>query len=447
MDKKSPYIIQFVSVLAILTAIMLQGFTTAIKMEPLSGFVNEEQPVKLTFKTYYDGSYQNYMTEHAKRQTGFREFFIRNYNQVCYSCFDKITNDNIIKGYDDELFLKMYMEEATGKRLVKEYGDVETAKADAQVNVEATLAFIDTLRRHNTHFLFVFAPTKPAIYPEKMSKKDQNRLSDFSLEEYYIELFKENGIAHIDFLNYFKTIKDTVSYPLYTKFGTHWAESTMPFVTDSVMRKIAEVSGFDLPRIQCVDLNITTDYLEMDDELNQQTNLLFPLKKPALPRPVLALLDTVGKDRPTLLVIADSYYNQLSFSCFKTAFTNVDYFQYNKTLFSTRPGYYGKQLSTITDAARLLEEADVVMALFTAPMLYDYMFGFIQSAYHYYETGVLNEEQAIQSIIKRIKANPQWLEAVEQQAQKQGITLEENLLINAKYVYETQEKEKEQTSE
>lgn len=444
--KKPHFIIQFICIALVFAAIMLQSFTNAVELKPLNGFVNEEQPVEFTFKTYYDGSYQNYLTEHAKRKTGFRELFIRSYNQGCYSFFDKITNDNIAKGHDDELFLKMYLDEATGARLSKEYGDVETAKAAAMKNVEATLAFIDTLRRHGTEFLFVFAPSKPAIYPEKMPRRYQNEISDFSLEEYYIELFKEKGIAHIDFLNYFKAIKDTVSYPLYTKFGTHWAESTMPFVTDSVMRKIASVSGFDLPRIRCTDLNITTDYFKMDNELNDQINLLFPIPKPALPRPVLALQDTIGKDRPSLLVIGDSYYNQLSFSCFKNAFKNVDYFQYNKTLYSTRPSYYGKPLSIIYDAAQILEEADVVMAFFTAPMLYNYMFGFIQSAYDYYKNGVLSNEEAIQSIIKRIKANPQWLEAIEQQAQRNGITLEENLLINAKYVLDSQKKEKESSN-
>lgn len=443
MDKKKYFLIQFICLSVLLLVIMLQGFTHAVELKPLNGFVNEEQPVELTFKTYYDGTYQNYLTEHAKRETGFREFFIRNYNQVCYSFFDKITNGNIVKGYDDELFLKMYLDEATGVRLKKEYGDVETAKAAAMKNVEETLAFIDTLRQHGTEFLFVFAPSKPAIYPEKMPRRYQNEMSDFSLEEYYIELFKEKGIAHIDFLNYFKAIKDTVSYPLYTKFGTHWAESTMPFVTDSVMRKIASVSGFDLPRIQCTDLNVTTDYLKMDNELNEQINLLFPIPKPALPRPILTLQDTIGKDRPTLLVIGDSYYNQLSFSCFKTAFKNCDYLQYNKTIYSTRKSYYGKPLSTIYDAAQILEEADVVMAFFTAPMMYNYMFGFIESAYHYYKDGCMDDEQAIQSIIERIKDNPQWLEAVKQQAQKNGISLEENLRVNAKYVYDNQKKEKE----
>ena len=69
----------------------------------MKGFDKEESaPVALTFKTYYDGSFQDYMTEHAKRNTGFREFFIRCYNQMAYSCFGKTTNDNIVEGRNHE---------------------------------------------------------------------------------------------------------------------------------------------------------------------------------------------------------------------------------------------------------------------------------------------------------------------------------------------------------
>ena len=82
--------------MAILSAIMLQGFTHVVKIRPLEGVVAKEEPVSLTFGNYYDGSYQNYLTDHAKRNTGFREFFIRNYNQICYSCFNKLTNVNVV---------------------------------------------------------------------------------------------------------------------------------------------------------------------------------------------------------------------------------------------------------------------------------------------------------------------------------------------------------------
>ena len=74
MQKPSRHIIQFVCIMAVLTAIALQGFTHVVKMKPLEGVVAKEKVVELNFNNYLDGSYQAYLAEHAKRNTGFREF-------------------------------------------------------------------------------------------------------------------------------------------------------------------------------------------------------------------------------------------------------------------------------------------------------------------------------------------------------------------------------------
>ena len=146
MKKPGHHIIQFVGIMTVLTAITLQGFTHIVKMKPLEGVVASEKPVKLEFKTYLDGSYQGYLTEHAKRNTGFREFFIRNYNQVCYSCFGKFNNDNIIEGKDGELFTKMYIDDMTGKRIKEKFSTIDSAKMIARENVKLTMRLMDTLK-------------------------------------------------------------------------------------------------------------------------------------------------------------------------------------------------------------------------------------------------------------------------------------------------------------
>ena len=435
--KKPHFTIQFICVSLVFAAIMLQSFTNMVKMKPLEGFDREEYPVDLSFKTYYDGSYQDYLTEHAKRNTGFREFFIRNYNQVAYSCFGKITNNNIVKGADHELYLKMYLNDLTGATLKLYYADIEEAKAAARKNVEETLRLIDTLHAHHTDFLFVFAPTKTAVYPEKMPQSYQEQISDFSLEEYYIELFKENNIPHIDFLSYFKSWKHTAEYPLYTCTGTHWAASTLPFVTDSIMKKIAVLTGKDLPRLRCLDAPLTTDYTEQDGELEKNMNLLFPLSKPALPRPITALDDTVNKARINLLVVGDSHAGIILSSCFSDAFANWDFWEYNKTVISSNPDYNYVNLNQYFDAYKVLQNTDVVIAVFTSPMLYDYMFGFTDTVFGLYETLRCDScmlEIQIEKYKWIIQHNAEWYDTVVKQANEKGITLEEALRDNAKYV-------------
>lgn len=434
--------IQFFFFLALLVSVLVQGLTGWIPMKPLGGFTEQLKPVEPSWETYHDGSYQDYLTKYAKLHTGFREFFIRNYNQVAYTCFNKITNNTIEKGLNNELYNTLYLKHITGEALAEEHLTVELAKAQAQKDVEATLAFIDTLRNHGTDFLVVFAPSKTEVYPEYMPRKYRRYLPCFSMEQYYIELYKEKGIPHIDFLNYFIDLKDKFPYPLYAKTGTHWSEATIPMVADSLFRKIEALTGHKMPSIEVIDLNISTDYSYIDDELEESLNLLFPFPKPPLPNPVFTLRDTADADRINLLVVSDSYFNQLRRSCFVDAFRQWDLWFYNMDIYSSRKFYNGKHLNMVFDAGEVIEDADLVLVMFTSAYLPDYMFGFIPYALEQLREGHLNDEAAINQIISNMKNNPQWFKAIEEQAVQRGITLEENLRQNAEYVLQHNKKAK-----
>lgn len=414
-------------------ALFVQEHWKPFKMKPLNGFTPVVEKPKLTMASFASGDFQSDVEDYISDNFGFREFFIRCYNQVAYSCFGKITNSNIVKGRNQELYLTMYLNDATGKTLKQHYDDVEDAKAAARNNVEETLRLIDTLHAHHTDFLFVFAPTKPATYPEMMPRRYQEQIADFSLEEYYIELFKENDIPHIDFYHHFQSLKESFPYPLYPRTGTHWSEAVIPYVADSILKKLAEVTDYKFPTVHYINDNLTTDYSVQDGELEASMNLLFPLNKPALPRPVFELSDTVGTDKPNLLVIGDSYFTQLRLSCFVKAFNRWDYWEYNKNMLSSRPRFHWKILKEEFDAVTVLQEADIVMAVFTAPMMYNYMFGFTSTAQELLEKGYFNEEEAMETVIKMIQDNPQWYEKVVKQAEERNITIEECLNRNARY--------------
>lgn len=448
MNAPKHHIIQFACLMAIVAAIVLQGLTHGVKVKPLYNYMN--QPVTYNLeklplnKETYDGEYQLYLAEKAWQNTGFREFFCRCYNQMAYSCFGMTDNANVVKGKKKELYLLGNLKDVTGELLKSHYESVEEAKTDAQKNVEATLALIDTLQNHGTTFLFVFCPTKPVVYPEYLPDTYKDDLIDFSLADYYIELFKGNNIPHIDFYNHFKAIKDTVRYPLYTRLGSHWAESTMPFVTDSILRKLEEVGGYKLPKVSYIAPNLTRNYSNQDGELEPSLNLLFPLAKPKLPRPEFALTDTLGADRPKLLVVGDGYFVPLLHSRFVDAFAYWDYWMYNRDIYSSRPFYNWKRVSTLFDAAEVLEDADIVLAIYTSNYLFNFMSGFTQSAQELFQKGSTSDQEAIKAIMESIKDNTEWYKAVEQQAKERGITVEENLYRNAEYVLQTEKTKKEQ---
>ena len=434
--------------MVLLAAIVLQGFTGVVKMKPLSPYTSNIVVVKqdLNFKTFWDGSYQEYLAQYARQKTGFREFFSRCHNQVAFTCFGKIANKNVYLGSHHEFYLKGSLDDITGKLLANQYGTVENAKSDAKKNVEETLTLIDSLRQHGTQFLFVFCPTKTAVYPEYMPEAFKDSILDFSLADYYIEQFKENNIPHIDFYNYFKTIKDTFPYPLYTRTGSHWSEATIPFVADSILRKLEAETSYHFPAIEVIDPNLTRDYSDQDGELETHIDLLLPLCKPKASRPVFALQDTLGKDRPYLLVVGDGYFTPLQGSCFVEAFNRWDFWLYNQTSISSRPELNWKYLNQLQGTAETLKQADIVIALYTSNYLLNFMSGFAQSAMELYENGGIQEQEAIHAIMESIKNDPEWYNSIQQQAKERGISVEENLRMNAAYVYQMQKNEQEKNN-
>ena len=441
MNKQRHHIIQFCCLMGVFVATVLQGFTHVVPMKPLSRYTDkvQVQPCDLNFKTYLDGSYQDYLAQQARKHTGFREFYSRCYNQIAYSCFGKYANPNIVEGKDHELFLTGHIDDVTGKLLQSKYGTVDEAKAAAQQNIRETLTLMDTLRKHGTEFLFVVCPNKPAVYPEYLPEAYQDSLSEFCLADYYVQLFKENGIQHIDFCQYFKTQKETFPYPLYTRTGSHWASSTMPFVCDSLYRKLEELSGCQLPSINYIDPNLGSRYTEQDGELEHSLDLLFPLSKPKVPRPIFTLQDTVEKNRPNLVVVGDGYFVTLEKTCFLEAFNSWNYLKYNDYVVSSNPDYSWKFFRYLSEAPQILEDADMVVAMYTSNYLYDYMNGFARTAIELYQKDFCDEDE-IRAVEESIKANPEWFSLIEQQAKERGITVEENLRINAQYVIDSKKK-------
>ena len=440
--KNKAFLIQFVILTVACVAILVQGFTHWVPLK-LAGFVGQPEKVQLTWKTYSEGKYQDYLSDYAKQKGGFREPCIRAYNQCLYSLFKKTTNDNIVFGENGELYLEMYLHEVTGKTLKDCYGSEDYFKSRARKDIEKTLVLIDSLRRHNTAFLFVEAPSKTWVYPEYMPQPYRDSIMPFCVQDYYTQLFEENGIPHIDFLSYFKSLKGKTEYPLYSPYGTHWAESTIPFVADSILRKIESLIGQEMPHIVCLDENLQTRYSKQDGELEDLMNLLFPLRKPALPQPIMALSDTTLR-KPNLLVIADSYFIQLQESAFANCFNRCDYWKYNDEVITKDIEFKGK-VSEYLEAYKTIDEADLIMVINTAPYAYNYMFGFCETAnLAFLDHDHQRMEKLIEETIERIKGSTEWYESIRRQAEEEHRDLDSLLRGHARYAIWMDEKQRQE---
>ncbi len=436
--KNKCFNVLFIIFASLTILVLVQGFTHIIPLK-LEGYTPENSKVEFNFQNLKDGSYQKYLEQYAKENCGFREIFIRCYNQVLYSTFHQISNNNIIEGKNQELFLRMYTEEATGKNFRENFSSVDSAQAIAEKNIEKTLILMDSLKRNGTQVLMVFAPAKTDIYPEMLPEDLQRQMTTFSIRDYYIQLARQNQIPCIDFVSIFKEMAKESPYPVYTKAGTHWAQHTIPYVADTILRKIEDVLQRKMPQIAYIDSNICTHYTDADKELENQMNLLFPFRKQALPNPIFELKDINSKTKPKLLVVGDSYFIALHHSCFSDCFSQVDYWKYNREIYSSNPSYSG-EVQFFPAKYKVISQADLVLFIFTTVSAYNYLYGFCETAFQTFRNRDNNfAEEQIQYTIQRIKNDPKWFQNVQRQAKEKNKSLEEMLRENALYVISTEE--------
>ncbi len=431
--KKRIYHIIFAVIMIVLLLPVVQE-VAGFKFWPLNGYVEPVMPVKLTFKSYRDFSFQNYCKQAAKEHLGFKSFFVRTYNQVLHTLFHESSNQTLIRGKAGHYYLKQYTDDVTGVTLREKFGSVDSARRVARENVLETLRLIDSLKRYDTPLLIVLAPSKTAIYPEYLPNSLQRKIEPFSLQEEYGRLYREYNIPHLDFLPIFREMKQRSAYPLYTRYGTHWNAGTLPFVCDTLLRRIAEVGNFNLPRIQYLDSNISKNYrLGADRELEKTANVLFWMRREPIPNPTYRLTPGEGYDKPKLLIVADSYYTMLQSSCFQEAFEVVDYWKYHEEGISTLAER--NEQVPLLDRRKIITEADIVVVMFTSMFAYDHLFGFPRTTLRDLQTNEpFDLEAEIQKQVARIQADPKWMEYIKSQAAERNISVEENLIDNARYI-------------
>ena len=105
-------------------AVFVQEHWRPFNIKPLDGYTTTTDKPELNLATFESGDYQSDIEQYISENFGFREFFIRVYNQYSYTCFHQINNDNIVEGLDHELFTHMYLNDISGTMLEEYYTDV-----------------------------------------------------------------------------------------------------------------------------------------------------------------------------------------------------------------------------------------------------------------------------------------------------------------------------------
>jgi hypothetical protein len=417
--------ILFAGIIVFLFVFRIQGKFKIFEKGYLNGYYVNTAAPELTVDGWFSADYQAKKQLYIEENIGFRNYLIRLNNQFAYSIFGVARANGVVIGKEKYLFEEQYIRSYLGTDFVGEEVIAEKVKKLEFVTQQLKLEGIDLIN--------VIAPGKGFYYPEYIPNSRLREKQDTTNYERYLNALQQKNLLTIDVNGWFLKMKDTATYPLYPKGGTHWSHYGEMIVADSISRFIADVRNTPLPKIviESVEWSDTSRYADNDIELGM--NLLFHLKPNRMAYPKF-WFDKTGVDQKTrVLTIGDSYYwGMYGHEVTDYVFSNSQFWYYNNLVY--QPGFDERKLSDMNKMNELRTH-QVVMLLFTEGNLPHFAYGFIDDLYEYYTNHpITDRELRLVAAKKSILNNPDWLQLVKEDAVKKGVTLEENIQAHAEYM-------------
>ena len=404
---------------------LAQEYFHMFRLTPLQGAWVPAQKPSMGVKQWFTGSCQDSLSTYYNENFGLRSFFVRVNNQLDYSLFRKTTAAKIVIGRHGYLFENNYLEAYHGDDFLGE-GAIDTLVMQAAKAQKL-------LRERNVDMLLVLAPGKATFFPEHVPWPYNTPRSNPTNYELITRKCTEAGIHCIDMNQWFRAMKDTATYPLYPKCGIHWSYYGMYLAADSIIRRIEAIRHIDMPEMHVSHIETDVTQRGTDYDIGHIMNLLLPIETYPMAYPVIGYSGT-EKLRPDVLVIGDSYYWNMYYSGIPAVmFKNLDFYYYNSSIYNDGTNIAAGTTDKINYESEILKR-DVIVVMQTDGGLNNFGFGFFNRVCN--ELQGFGLEARIENFRQAILADPKWKQAVADKAVQRGISFEEMLYIDAKYMAE-----------
>ena len=298
-------VLLFALLMVFLFVPIIQRSTSLFPVKPLKGVFEPTPKPKLTFDSYRSNTYQPQMEKYVSENFGMREPVIRLYNQYVYSAYNKTYCHFIVPGKDGYLFYAQAVSEHYGTELPKHFKSNQEAmdRADTELRMMNKLRHV--LKDYGIEFLAFIAPDKPEIYQEYLPRRDANDTT-IHLTDYYARRMKELDFPFVNMTDWFVSMKDTVSFPLFPKTDSHWRYAAT-YGYDSLFRFINALDGE--AKFPPIHIGPPVAYESDDKEGDEETlNLMFRISgdKTKYKSEITVEPDTLHR-KPKVLFVGDSF--------------------------------------------------------------------------------------------------------------------------------------------
>ncbi len=338
MRKKHIYDLVLFSILMVLLFLpLLQAHVLHIPLKPLNGVTVETEQPNFNLVSYRSGDYAKQEEAYVGEHFGFREPVIRLYNQYLWSCYRKTYAHDVVAGKQGWLYTPESVSDYYGNELLRWQDSPEAARRNFDREIRYMNRVRTILKEYDVEMLAFIAPEKSFLYPEHLPEREHNT-NTFNASEYFLEKFKETGFPCIDMTGWFRQMKDTVNYPLIPQTGAHWVFPAV-YAADSLFRFMSDLKGIELPRLKIGELH-ESDNHGADNDLEKLLNLALPIRKRQGYSPTAEVTAECGPNsvKPKVLFVGNSFMwgivNQVPM---KDVFDEMEFWYYFSTAYTGDP--------------------------------------------------------------------------------------------------------------
>lgn len=435
--------ILFMLTAVLLFASMFQKWLNWPRFSPLKGAVVEQPMPLMTYENYFDGSFQMQTEAHLKQNFGCREPLIRLYNQYLWDFYGKtpVTEWQVMFGKNGWMYEPWVVSDYYQRQFV--HYAVDSAQMAQKLSEEAqrVLQLQQVLEPYGTHLFVCMVPSKDLICPEYLPENWDTRYDDqpkisarFFNEEEYTRL----GVNHLNLEQWFLQIKDTADFMLFPKTGTHWSRYAALLAADTLVRYMEHLGDVNMHNL-VIGQRYLANAREPDDDLESLLNLVRPLSKPQYWYADADADTDPTATKPKLIVVGDSFWWPIAYQFpFDKVFSSVPYWYYNSSVYYYPPYNSVDEL----DMKEELLSADFIVLFYSATQQYRMNDGFTQRALE-----AMNDvdgyagldstafiEREIQRTVAELLAKPEQMEMIREKANQKGVSLEQALHDDAKWI-------------
>ena len=375
MKNKLLYIILFALLISFLFLPMIQEHYKPFKSKPLNGVNYVTEFPELSFETFSNGKYQSQLEKYTSENFGFREFVIRLYNQYIWSCYHKTYSHFLIPGKGNWLFYTEAVNDYYGTEQKKWYKTPENAKDWFDKNTKLMCQLRNVLKEYDIEFLSFMAPSKPFVYPEHLPERERDTTT-INAMEYYDNSLTEAGFPHIEMTKWFKTMRDTLPYPVFPNMDMHW-QFTAVYGYDSLFRLMNSLNDFGIPKIKYGKPKPYFDDFQNDEAT---LNLMFPIKNKNTDYKLDVEIECNENCRkPKVLFVGDSFILGLDEHLpWEQLMDDIEILFYNSSVFKgfDRTKYKKEDINLLRDILR----ADYVVFYTSGHQWYRASYDFVEEA-------------------------------------------------------------------